>query len=137
MPAAFQGTPISSTKPVHYLERPEGVAARADSATRDALRFLNESHQQRFPGDDALAARIASYELAARMQLSVPEATAIEREPEHIMRLYGADDPRNEHKPGLCKNRSPVLKKALRSGPNRMRASVTGGFAKNIGWGGV
>ncbi len=104
LPAAFQGTPISSTKPVHYLERPEGVAARADSATRDALRFLNESHQQRFPGDDALAARIASYELAARMQLSVPEATAIEREPEHIMRLYGADDPKNEHKVAFARN---------------------------------
>ncbi len=40
-------------------------------------------------------------------------------------------------KPGLCKNRSPVLKNDSRSGPTRKRAGVTGGFAKNMGWRGV
>ena len=39
--------------------------------------------------------------------------------------------------PGLCKNRSPVLKNESRSGPTRKRAGVTGGFAKNMGWRGV
>ena len=104
LPATFQGTPFSSTKPVRYLKRPQGVHARADEATRDALRFLNNSHHEQFPGDEALAARIASYELAARMQLSVPEATAIEREPKHVMRLYGADDPENKHKAAFARN---------------------------------
>ncbi len=104
LPAAFQGTPFSSTKPVRYLKPPKGVNAQADRATRDALRFLNDSHHTQFPGDDALAGRIASYELAARMQLSVPEATAIDHEPEHVMRLYGADDPENEHKASFARN---------------------------------
>ena len=54
---------------------------------------MNEDHAEAYPGDQSLAARIASYELAARMQLTVPEATAIDAEPEHILRLYGADDP--------------------------------------------
>ncbi len=39
--------------------------------------------------------------------------------------------------PGLCKNRSSVLKNDSRSGPTRKRAGVTGGFAKNMGWRGV
>ena len=39
--------------------------------------------------------------------------------------------------PGLCKNRSPLLKNDSRSGPTRKRAGVTGGFAKNMGWRGV
>ncbi len=93
LPAAYQGTPFSSTKPIRYLERPDGLSVGADSAMRDALRVLEEQNQARFPGDEQLAARIASYELAARMQLSVPEAVALESEPAHIQKLYGVDSP--------------------------------------------
>jgi hypothetical protein len=68
------------------------VAASSDSATRSFLQRLNERHAERFPGDTELAARIASYELAARMQLTVPEVANLSSEPEHILRLYGADE---------------------------------------------
>lgn len=91
LPAAFQGTPFSSTKPVPHLLPPRGAPAAADAAARAALDFLNQTHQQKFPGDQELMARVASYELAARMQLSVPEATALDREPASILNLYGAD----------------------------------------------
>ncbi len=93
LPAAFQGTPFSTTKPVSHLARPNDVSVETDTAARDALLALNRDHAQQYPGDESLAARIASYELAARMQLSVPETTAVENEPAHILRLYGADDP--------------------------------------------
>lgn len=91
LPAAFQGTPFSSTKPVRYLDRPAAISPGTDRAAREALQFLNEQHADSFPGDETLSARISSYELAARMQLSVPEATDLGSEPEHILKLYGAD----------------------------------------------
>jgi len=52
---------------------------------------LNQRHLETFPGDTELAARIASYELAARMQLSVPEVSDLSSEPEHILKMYGAE----------------------------------------------
>ena len=103
LPAAFQGTPFSSTKPIRYLQRPAEVSAQTDHASRDALRFLDEQNQTRFPGDEQLAARIASYELAARMQLSVPEAVDLNSEPAHIQKLYGADSP-NKQKAAFARN---------------------------------
>jgi len=93
LPAAFQGTPFNTSKPIRSLRPPAGVSDDADRAARDALRALNDAHAERNPGDQELAARIASYELAARMQLSVPEAAGVDREPAHVLRLYGADDP--------------------------------------------
>ncbi|RUL84683.1 DUF1501 domain-containing protein [Tautonia sociabilis] len=93
LPAAFQGTPFSSSKPIRHLSRPAGVSAEADADALDALRSLNARHAEHHPGDQSLAARVAGYELAARMQLSVPEAAAIDAEPEHVLRLYGADHP--------------------------------------------
>jgi len=91
LPAAFQGTPFSSTKPIRFLERPKTISTEKDAASRDALRVLETETQADFPGDERLAARIASYELAARMQLSVPEAANLKTEPKHIRKLYGAD----------------------------------------------
>lgn len=93
LPAAFQGTPFSTTKPIRHLNRPESVSADADRTAREALAFLEQQHAQRFPGDQQLAARLASYHLAARMQLHVPEAVDVDGEPSHIMALYGADSP--------------------------------------------
>ena len=103
LPAAFQGTPFSSKKPIRNLQRPSELTPETDADARAALGFLNERHQERFPGDQSLAARMASYELAARMQLSVPEAAGLDQEPAHILKLYGADD-RNEHKSAFARN---------------------------------
>lgn len=91
LPAAFQGTPFSSTQPIRYIERPPKFSEQADSDARQALRFLEEQNQQRFPGDHQLAARLASYELAARMQMAVPELAGLQGEPEHIRQLYGSN----------------------------------------------
>ena len=95
LPAAFQGTPFSSTKPIRFLQRPKDITGEKDSAGRRALRVLEEENQNDFPNDANLAARIASYELAARMQLTVPEATNLKAEPAHIRKLYGADSDNN------------------------------------------
>ena len=92
LPAAFQGTDFNATKPIRNLARPGGVTSDGDDATRGFLQRLNERHAERFPGDSALAARIASYELAARMQMTIPEISDLSSEPEHILRMYGADE---------------------------------------------
>lgn len=92
LPAAFQGTAFNATSAIRNLARPGTVAPETDRATRDFLRRLNEQHLEAYPGDSELAARIASYELAARMQLSVPGVANLGSEPEHVLRLYGADE---------------------------------------------
>jgi hypothetical protein len=92
LPAAFQGTDFNATKPIRNLARPANVPTTTDTATRGFLQRLNEQHLERFPGDTELAARIASYELAARMQTSVPEVADLSSEPEHVLRLYGATE---------------------------------------------
>ena len=63
-----------------------------------------QRHLEQHPGDGRLAARIASYELAARMQLSVPEISDLSTEPAHILKLYGADDESNPTKAGFARN---------------------------------
>jgi uncharacterized protein (DUF1501 family) len=103
LPAAVQGTPLSTTKPVRYLQPPQAMRGKTDLAAREALRFLEEKFQQRHPGDEQLAGRIASYELAARMQLHIPKVTDVSQESSHTLKLYGADS-KNETKASFAKN---------------------------------
>ena len=104
LPAVFQGVPFNAAQPIRNLARPAGISAEKDKASADFLKKLNEQHLEKFPGDTELAARISSYELAARMQLSVPEATDISKEPAHVLKMYGADDPQNKLKTGFARN---------------------------------
>lgn len=103
LPAAFQGTVLSAQEPVRHLQ-PAGISPAADQAARELLRNMNSMHLEQHPGDSKLAARIASYELAARMQLSVPEAADLSSEPQHILNLYGANDESNPLKAAFARN---------------------------------
>lgn len=104
LPAVFQGTPLGANSPVRNLARPTSINKTTDVASRELLGRLNRRHLEKFAGDTELAARIASYELAARMQLSVPEVSDLSTEPEHLMKLYGADDAENKLKAGFARN---------------------------------
>jgi uncharacterized protein (DUF1501 family) len=68
------------------------------------MQQLNRRHLDAFPGDSELAARISSYELAARMQLSVPEVTDLSTESVSTLRMYGADDSSNQLKAAYARN---------------------------------
>lgn len=103
LPAAFQGTTMSSTEPVRHLAAP-GVKSAADRATADLLRNMNARHLEQNSRDGQLAARIASYELAARMQLSVPALGDLSTEPAHVLKMYGADDAKNATKAAFARN---------------------------------
>ena len=92
LPAVFQGTPLGATRPIHNLVRPDSVSQHTDVASRELLELLNRRHSERHPGDSDLEARIASYQLAAQMQLSVPQIADLSTEPKHILKMYGADE---------------------------------------------
>ena len=104
LPAAFQGTDFNATKPLRNLERPADLTVANDDATREFLQRMNQRHLENFPGDSELAARISSYELAARMQLSIPEVTNLATETADTLALYGADDASNDLKAKYARN---------------------------------
>ncbi len=87
----FQGVRFRSGKdPVLYLNNPEGVSRESRGRLLDRL---NELHHLRLEetGESEIEARIAQYEMAFRMQSSIPEATDVSDEPEHVLDLYGPD----------------------------------------------
>jgi hypothetical protein len=104
LPAAFQGTPFDAERPIPHLLRPAAISERTDVATRDFLRMLNDQHLASHPGDNNLAARIASYEMAARMQLAASEVGDLSKETAATLALYGADDAKNKTKAGFARN---------------------------------
>jgi hypothetical protein len=67
------------------------ITAESEAATQETLAAINREHARERPHDARLEARIRSYELAARMQLSAPEALDLSDEPAHILKLYGLD----------------------------------------------
>ncbi|MAB75330.1 MAG: sulfatase [Verrucomicrobiales bacterium] len=91
LPAAFQGTDFNSKNPPANLGRPMDYSASDDKNTVDLLQRLNAKHLEKYPGDANLAARVASYELAGQMQISVPEIMDISNEPESIHKEYGSE----------------------------------------------
>lgn len=103
LPAAFQGTTMTAKRPISHLSAP-GISAATDNAARTLLQQMNARHMAANPGESQLAGRIASYELAARMQLSVPELSDLSSEPDHIIKLYGADDTEDANKAAFARN---------------------------------
>jgi hypothetical protein len=92
IPSQHQGVRFrSGDDPVLYLSNPPGIDAQTRSAQLDGLTELNELAAQSF-GDPEINTRIAQYEMAFRMQTSVPELTDLSREPKHIIDMYGIKD---------------------------------------------
>ena len=86
-----QGVQFRSGKdPVLYLKDPEGMTRGERRKMLDYISELNHKQEEEF-GDPEINSRIAQYEMAYRMQTSVPETMNIEDEPEHIIKMYGAN----------------------------------------------
>ncbi len=94
LPAIYQGSPIQSQgTPILYLNRPEGLTSKAQREILDFSRWLNSRHSQRLvSARNELDSRIASYELAFRMQAAAPEAVDIGKESNATRKLYGLED---------------------------------------------
>lgn len=92
LPAVHQGTVFNAGEsPVKDLFPKDKRDPEAEKQALSLLEQLNLNHLQSRESNSLLKARLKSYELAARMQLSVPEAVDIDGEPDHIKNLYGAD----------------------------------------------
>jgi hypothetical protein len=90
LPSVYQGVQCRSKgDPVLYASDPPGMDRALRRSSLDALRDLNEL-QERELGHPETLTRIAQYELAYRMQVSVPEVMDIAREPQHVLEAYGA-----------------------------------------------
>jgi hypothetical protein len=91
LPSRFQGVQFRGEgDPVLFLEDPDGMPREVRRAVLDGVRELNALREEAV-GDPDIAARIASYEMAWRMQSSVPELTDLSSEPAEVLELYGAD----------------------------------------------
>ncbi len=91
LPSEHQGVKFrNSGEPVLYLSNPQGVDRETRRETLDELSALNQGHFNAI-GDPEIQTRIAQYEMAFRMQASVPELTDLSSEPESVLEMYGPD----------------------------------------------
>lgn len=97
MPAAYQGVMMRSEgAPILDLKTPDGLTQSAQRRMLDRLLQKNREHQLERIDNSDLAARIASYELAYKMQQHAPEAVDLADETEDTNKLYGLDEPRTQ-----------------------------------------
>jgi hypothetical protein len=91
LPTKHQGVALRSVgDPVLYLSNPPGVNPEARREMLDGLAALNQKRLEA-KGDPEIAARIAQYEMAFRMQTSVPELIDVSKEPKHVLEMYGPE----------------------------------------------
>ncbi len=132
LPAVFQGTPMNASKPIPHLLRPGGMSEQADRASRQLLDLLNKKHFDARPLDSELAARIASLELAAKMQIEATKVADLTREPKALLESYGAFDP-DPDVAGFAKN--CVLARRLLENGVRFVELFNGSYAMGEGVG--
>jgi Protein of unknown function (DUF1501) len=102
MPAVYQGTRIESgSEPIQFLNTPDGTAPEQQRAKLDYLKQINLAHAATRTNSE-LEARIASYELAFRMQAEAPDAVDVSKESESTKQLYGMDQKETAKFGGMC-----------------------------------
>ena len=115
MPAAYQGVVMRSKgAPILDLEPPPGVKKTTQRLLLDRLIEKNRQHQLRRIDNSNLAARIASYELAYKMQQHAPEAMDVGKETEGTQKLYGLDNPQTEDFARKCIRARRLVERGVR-----------------------
>ncbi|AWM41440.1 hypothetical protein GobsT_75120 [Gemmata obscuriglobus] len=115
LPAQHQGVIFrGGDAPVRDLFPEKPIPAGEESASRAALDALNVLHLQRSGNEDALAARMQSYALAAKMQLAVPAVADLSKESAKLKSQYGLDDPKTADCGRRCLLARRLLEKGVR-----------------------
>lgn len=119
LPSTHQGTVINaaSRQPVPDLFANSQLPFASQEHDADSLALLarmNRRHLEQHPGDSRLDARIASYELAAKMQISAPEAFDLSDEPAYVFQNYGIDRPASEDFGRRCLLASRLVERGVR-----------------------
>lgn len=130
MPASYQATVMRSQgEPILDLKPAEGLSVDAQRRLLDSLRSMNERHLESRYDNSNLAARIASYELAFKMQAHAPEAVDIAQETEATQQMYGLDNPTSAHFGKQC-----LLARRLVERGVRFIQIYSGGHHNDANW---
>ncbi|MFN5961326.1 MAG: DUF1501 domain-containing protein [Verrucomicrobiota bacterium] len=115
LPAVYSAAELrASGAPILYLDRPETMGADDQRRILDFSQQLNRQYLATQNEDSNLAARIAAYELAYRMQSAAPEAVDLSREPESVKSLYGLDDDITRPFGTQCLNARRLVERGVR-----------------------
>lgn len=115
LPSVYQGTWLKPKgDPIDNLNRPNHMEDRHQMRQLALLKELNQQHLASRPGEADLEARIKSFELAYRMQNSAPEALDIDREPDHIKKLYGVGESQCNHFARQCLTARRMVERGVR-----------------------
>lgn len=115
LPPLYQGTAIRSEgMPVLHLQPKTARAADIEQGRMDLLRQLNNRHRKTRPGELELDARIASFELAARMQLTASDALDLNQETAETQKLYGLDQPNTRSYGKRCLMARRLIERGVR-----------------------
>ena len=115
MPAAFQGIRLQGgTEPIPNLNTPEAVSADLQRSKLQLIHGANQEFAARFPDRSELGARLASYEMAARMQAEAPGVVDLTGETEATRKLYGLDHKETETMGRLCLMSRRMVERGVR-----------------------
>jgi len=115
LPATFQGTAFRPEgPPILHLKPPKSVTEARQKAKLDLIADLDRHHAEARSDDTRLAARIAAYELAYRMQSTAPEAVDLSRETEETKTLYGLDDAKCKDFGAMCLRARRLVERGVR-----------------------
>lgn len=115
LPAEYQGVPFrSGPSPVFNLQSPGSITQKSRRNQLDLLASLNRGYLDRHPEKSELAARITNYEIAARMQLAVPDALDLSQETAATRALYGLDDPATQEYGTRCLTARRLVERGVR-----------------------
>ena len=132
LPGVYQGTHLHPKgAPIDNLERAPDMTNGEQRAHLDYLKGLNQLYRDKLAAESELSARIESFELAYRMQSAAPEAIGIDREPAHIKKLYGLDDPRCDHVARQCLVARRLVERGV-----RFVQIYSGGMDNQLSWDG-
>ena len=115
LPGVYQGTWLKPQgEPIANLKRPADLTEKRQREQLDFLAALNREQMAGSAAENELAARINSFELAYRMQTAAPEAFDVNREPEHIRKQYGLDQPHCAHMALQCLTARRLVERGVR-----------------------
>ncbi len=115
LPSVFQGTQLNNQgPPIHNLVPPSDLVPDRQRAQLDLVAQLNKRHLEQHPHEAELAARIESFELAYRMQMSAPEVLDVNRETAATQKLYGLDNPKCAHFARQCLMARRLVERGVR-----------------------
>jgi hypothetical protein len=133
LPAMYQGTVLRSEgPPILNVNRPEGITADQQGEMFGALRAFNEKHREARPGDSDLEARMAAYELAFKMQMSVPDVADLSKETAATRKLYGLDNARTSEFGTQCL----MARRLVERGVRFVQLYSGGKKGSEVGWDG-